>query len=174
MSDHEPDEGPKCGTAPMCDGQCCKRAEGRLTVDTITSDQLDALYDRLATAEKEADESVAAASRLAVLVGKRTEKAEKAAKSQRYRAEIAETELRTLRAGLRAIGADPTQIQNLWAQISLRNRQWRDEKQRVAAVTALRERWVQAGPPPLGTSINREWDKRLAELDAALAEPKEH
>ncbi|MDX3069874.1 hypothetical protein PV518_48505 [Streptomyces sp. ND04-05B] len=109
----------------------------RLTVDTITSDQLDALYDRLATAEKEADESVAAASRLAVLVGKRSEKAEKAAKGQTLRAKIAEAELRTLRTGLRAIGADPTQIQNLWAQISLRNRQWRDEKQRFEAASRV-------------------------------------
>jgi hypothetical protein len=46
----------------------------------------------------------------------------------RRRAESAETELRTLRTGLRANGADPTQIQNLWAQIRLRNRQWRDAK----------------------------------------------
>jgi hypothetical protein len=45
------------------------------------------------------------------------------------RAERAETELRVLRAGLRANGADPTQIQNLWAQIRFRNRQWREAKQ---------------------------------------------
>ncbi|MFD4264060.1 hypothetical protein ACFWR9_42260 [Streptomyces sp. NPDC058534] len=54
------------------------------------------------------------------------------ADTQATRARIAETELRVLRAGLRANGADPTQIQNLWAQIRLRNRQWREEKQRVA------------------------------------------
>ncbi|UUU21691.1 hypothetical protein [Streptomyces sp. DSM 40750] len=145
----------------------------RLTVDTINSDQLDALYDRLAKAEQEADDSVAAASRLAVLVGKRSEKAEKAAKRQSFRADIAETELRTLRAGLRANGADPTQIQNLWAQISLRNRQWRVEKQRAEAADALYEQWVKAGPPPLGTSVSRWWDARLIELRAALDEPKE-
>lgn len=51
MSHHEPDEGPKCGTTPGCDGQCCKRAEGRLTVDTITSDQLDALQLKAARME---------------------------------------------------------------------------------------------------------------------------
>lgn len=44
------------------------------------------------------------------------------------RADAAERDLRVLRAGLRANGADPTQIQNLWAQIRLRNRQWRDAK----------------------------------------------
>ncbi|MBL1107373.1 hypothetical protein JK361_22665 [Streptomyces sp. 5-8] len=59
----------------------------------------------------------------------REETAEQAAEEQRRRAHIAETELRTLRAGLRANGADPTQLQNLWAQISLRNRQWREAKQ---------------------------------------------
>ncbi|WP_060888678.1 hypothetical protein [Streptomyces scabiei] len=145
----------------------------RLTVDTINSDQLDALYDRVANAEKEADDSVAAASRLTVLIGKRAEKAEKAAKNQRLRADIAETELRVLRAGLRANGADPTQIQNLWAQIRLRNRQWREEKQRAEAADALYEQWVKAGPPPLGTPLSRWWDRRLAELHAALDKPKE-
>ena len=35
-------------------------------------------------------------------------------------------------------------------------------------VTALYERWVKAGPPPLGTPTSRWWDKRLAELGAAL------
>lgn len=46
----------------------------------------------------------------------------------RRRAEIAETELRTLRSGIRSLGGDPTTIQNLWAQISLRNRQWAEAK----------------------------------------------
>jgi hypothetical protein len=47
------------------------------------------------------------------------------------RAEIAENDLRVLRSGLRAAGADPTQIQNLWAQLRMRNKQWRAEKQRA-------------------------------------------
>ncbi|MDX2532315.1 hypothetical protein QBA79_36390 [Streptomyces scabiei] len=38
----------------------------------------------------------------------------------------------------------------------------------VFRVIALYERWVKAGPPPLGTSINRWWDRRLVELGAAL------
>lgn len=33
---------------------------------------------------------------------------------------------------------------------------------------ALYESWVHAGPPPLGTSMARWWDKRLVELRAAL------
>ncbi|MFE4328713.1 hypothetical protein ACFRQM_04440 [Streptomyces sp. NPDC056831] len=44
------------------------------------------------------------------------------------RADIAETELRTLRAGIRSLGGDPTTIQNLWAQLRMRNRQWRESK----------------------------------------------
>jgi hypothetical protein len=109
----------------------------RKTIDQITSDELDQLYERVAAAEQEADTAVAAAAHLATLVGKRSEKAAKAAKAQRQRADIAETELRVLRAGLRANGADPTQIQNLWAQIRLRNRQWREEKQRALQADAV-------------------------------------
>ncbi|MEU4051305.1 hypothetical protein AB0F09_19160 [Streptomyces olivaceus] len=105
----------------------------RIPLDDLTSDQLDALYEQLATAQQEADASVAAAAQLTTLVGKRSEKAEKAAKAQQQRARIAETELHVLRSGLRANGADPTQIQNLWAQIRMRNRQWREEKQRAEA-----------------------------------------
>ena len=44
----------------------------------------------------------------------------------------------------------------------------------IQRVAALHDRWVKAGPPPLGTSISRWWDRRLAELHKALAEPKEH
>ena len=115
----------------------------RLTVDNITSDQLDQLYERVAKAEQDADDSVTAAGRLTTLVGKRSERAERAAKEQRRRAESAETELFTLRCGIRALGGDPTTIQNLWAQIRLRNRQWREEKQRAeraeAAIARVRE-----------------------------------
>lgn len=57
---------------------------------------------------------------------------------------------------------------------------WEQQKQRadraeteLADVRALRDRWVKAGPPPLGTSVSRWWDKRLVELHAAL-NPKEN
>lgn len=46
-------------------------------------------------------------------------------------------------------------------------------EQRVKQIAELRDRWVTAGPPPLGTSINRWWDRRLAELHAAL-QPAAH
>jgi hypothetical protein len=38
-------------------------------------------------------------------------------------------------------------------------------------IRALADRWAKAGPPPLGTPIARWWDKRLVELNTALAEP---
>jgi chromosome segregation ATPase len=85
----------------------------------------------------------------------REESAEQAAEEQRRRADIAETELRVLRAGLRANGADPTQIQNLWAQIRLRNRQWRDTKRDLADAQAVIERvrevarWLRRNYPAL-------------------------
>ncbi|MGQ4358540.1 hypothetical protein [Streptomyces sp. SAS_272] len=42
----------------------------------------------------------------------------------------------------------------------------------VNRVIDLYERWCKAGPPPLGTSISRWWDKRLLELrHAVLGEP---
>jgi hypothetical protein len=46
-----------------------------------------------------------------------------------------------------------------------------DAEQRVQRIAELRDRWLMAGPPPLGTPLARWWDKRLAELNAALDEP---
>ena len=42
-------------------------------------------------------------------------------------------------------------------------------EQDVSRVIALYEQWVQAGPPPLGTSISRWWNARLVEMRAALS-----
>lgn len=39
----------------------------------------------------------------------------------------------------------------------------------MSAVRDLLAHWRTAGPPPLGTSINRWWDRRLVELATALA-----
>ncbi|MEU6229962.1 hypothetical protein [Streptomyces sp. NPDC047042] len=55
------------------------------------------------------------------------------------RAEAAERDLRTLRTGLRASGGDPTQIQNLWAQLRLRNRQWAEAKREARAFRSMLE-----------------------------------
>ncbi|WP_159391130.1 hypothetical protein [Streptomyces viridochromogenes] len=51
----------------------------RIPLDAMTSDQLDALYERVAQAEQEADAAVAAAAHLTTLVGKRSERAERKA-----------------------------------------------------------------------------------------------
>ena len=45
-----------------------------------------------------------------------------------------------------------------------------DAEQRVQQIARLRDQWLMAGAPPLGTSINRWWDKRLVELNTALNE----
>ncbi|MEI5520711.1 hypothetical protein WB388_08860 [Streptomyces brasiliscabiei] len=44
----------------------------------------------------------------------------------------------------------------------------RSDNDAVNRVMDLYERWVKAGPPPLGTSISREWDRRLVELRDAI------
>lgn len=55
--------------------------------------------------------------------------------------------------------------------------QRRPELERAEAanerVRALTDQWIKAGPPPLGTSVSRWWDRRLAELNTALDEPKD-
>lgn len=38
----------------------------------------------------------------------------------------------------------------------------------VARVRSLQERWLKAGPPPIGTSMARWWDARLIELQDAI------
>ncbi|MFF8918032.1 hypothetical protein ACF08M_33200 [Streptomyces sp. NPDC015032] len=110
--------------------------------DVHPAAEVEQLRRRVEEAEQDTEGAVTAAAHLTRLIGKRSEKAERSAKKQCSRAKMAETELRILRSGLRASGADPTQIQNLWAQIRLRNRQWREEKQRAkraeAALNAVR------------------------------------
>ncbi|MDX2698953.1 hypothetical protein [Streptomyces ipomoeae] len=94
----------------------------RLTVDTITGDQLDALYDDRDRVGYEV---------------------------QQWKATYGEHALRDTLARLNRAEAA------------------------VERVRALDEQWVQAGPPPLGASMARWWDARLAELRAALDETKE-
>lgn len=48
-----------------------------------------------------------------------------------------------------------------------------DAEQRLQRIAALRDQWLMAGPPPLGTPLARWWDKRLAELNTALDQPKD-
>lgn len=47
----------------------------------------------------------------------------------------------------------------------------RSDNEAVNRVMDLYERWVKAGPPKPGTSLAREWDRRLVELRAAILPP---
>lgn len=116
---------------------------------TLTEDEARTLRHHVETEMRDADTARATINRMRrtnrMVNGgardsrERAERAEAAAEEQRRRADLAETELRTLRAGLRANGADPTQLQNLWAQISLRNRQWREAKREAALTRSMLE-----------------------------------
>jgi hypothetical protein len=50
----------------------------------------------------------------------------------------------------------------------------RSIEQDVSRIIALYERWVKAGPPPLGVSVSRWWDARLVELHDAILPPTAH
>ncbi|MGW0550531.1 hypothetical protein [Streptomyces altiplanensis] len=133
--------------------------EPRHTTDTITSDALDALYAELE-----------AAKQFARSCAKDTEKALKRQRSAKLHADLLQGDLDTLRGGLRELGGDPTQVQNLWAQISLRNRQWRQEKQRAeraeAAIDRVRSLATQ-------WAVLRTYGSAATELRTALNEPQE-
>jgi hypothetical protein len=80
--------------------------------------------------------------------GARAVDAVPAAKRQ---AEIAEAELAALRGGIRELDGDPTQVQNLYAQLSLRNNQWRQakaERDRHAELIAAITTFAFARPVP--------------------------
>ncbi len=67
------------------------------------------------------------------------------------RADVAEAELTALRGGLREIDGDPTQVQNLYAQLALRNKQWREakaERDRHADLIAAITTFAFARPVP--------------------------
>ena len=56
--------------------------------------------------------------------------------------EYAQAELDTLREGLRNVGADPTNLQNLQAQLSSRTRQWKDATAELEQLRAARDRTI--------------------------------
>ncbi|MFZ3592278.1 hypothetical protein [Streptomyces sp. BH104] len=49
--------------------------------------------------------------------------------------------------------------------------EWEKTEAEVQRIIALYERWLQAGPPPIGTSVSRWWDARLVELHDAILPP---
>lgn len=92
-------------------------------------------------------------------------------KTLRLRTKIAEAELRTLRSGIRALGGDPTQVQNLWAQLHLRNKQWaeakRERDRHAATIEQLRQAAEPVGvQPPVGrAAVLREAADAVFALD---------
>lgn len=67
---------------------------------------------------------------------RKSDKAVAAVRSAHLRAEIAEAELAALRGGVREWGADPKNLQNMYAQLSMRTKQWRETKAELAAAQA--------------------------------------
>ncbi|WP_405960581.1 hypothetical protein OG235_24615 [Streptomyces sp. NBC_00024] len=84
---------------------------------------------------------------------------------------IDKTYARTLRATLDEPSPAATEATELEKTTRVFAALHQSAEQDVSRVIALYEQWVKAGPPPLGTSINRWWDSRLAELHAALLNP---
>lgn len=115
----------------------------RLERGAMLADEKALLRHHVETEIREADTARRTAEQVDAVTAEAKRLMERRTTTLRRRAETAETELRVLRAGLRANGADPTQIQNLWAQIRLRNRQWRDAKRErdeaQAAIKRVRE-----------------------------------
>ncbi len=64
--------------------------------------------------------------------------------------------------------ASPTSGERVYGAGGLCDRLARAQAE-LAGVRALRDRWVKAGPPPLGQQISRWWDRRLVELGGALS-----
>lgn len=135
----------------------------RLTLDTITSDQLDALQLQ--------------AARMGHAVQQYAELRVQLEDTERDLAEMRgnyEGACKTVAAMHKAAvgevrGPNRGVVEDV-EDVRLRAEQ---AEAAIARVRALDERWVKAGPPPLGTSMARWWDARLIELHAALDEPKE-
>ncbi|MFB6992848.1 hypothetical protein, partial [Streptomyces sp. NPDC056304] len=131
---------------------------GQQTVIQRQAAQLAAAHDAI----REAEQDAAVAHELRTLAegaaGQRIAATQARAADAERRADAAHADLRTLRAGIRSLGGDPTTIQNLWAQLRVRTRQWREAKQRaeqaeaaIARVRAL-HRDAYAGTTEAGTS----------------------
>ncbi|MGY1500827.1 hypothetical protein ACW4TU_30320 [Streptomyces sp. QTS52] len=130
-----------------------------LTVDEVAPNMLRVLVDRAARGVLNESEGEALRCRVEQMINGRTTwkakaeeieherdrtaaeltRSENARDHLRRRAKTAERDLRTLRTGLRAAGGDPTQIQNLWAQLRLRNRQWAEAKREAKVTLSMLE-----------------------------------
>lgn len=99
----------------------------------------------LGSPQGSADLAAMIAVRVAAYVGREVlPPPDEETKALRLRAKIAETELATLRGGIRECGGNPTQVQNLYAQLSCSNRQWAAAKAAIARARLLADRWNHA------------------------------
>ena len=122
----------------------------RHTADSITSDALDQLYAHIATLEH-----VAAGNKRHVQL----------IVPDLQRAEAALARVQNI-ADEHPAGIDTALI---WEALDDTHRPPTDAQR----VMALYEAWVKAGPPPLGVSLSRWWDRRLVELHEAILPPAE-
>ncbi|MEV0441842.1 hypothetical protein AB0I84_06025 [Streptomyces spectabilis] len=140
------------------------------TADTITDDALDALHLQLGRLTAAFDENTrrhqAAIARVDELLGviaRAHALATRWAVLRTYGS--AASELLAVLDGHGPAAAEAATTTRVFAALH------RSAEQDVTRVIALYEQWVKAGPPPLGTSMSRWWDARLAELHDALLPP---
>lgn len=81
-----------------------------------------------------------------------SKKAINAVQAAHRRAEIAEAELEALRGGVREWGADPTNLQNMYAQLASRTRQWKDAQARLDRLKQMADAWEQQLPGTIRTA----------------------
>jgi len=67
----------------------------------------------------------------------------------------------------------PAELVHRWKQTVGAGGQRDEAEATVTRVINLHEQWVKAGPPPLGASMARWWDKRLVEHRNAIQPPQE-
>ena len=148
----------------------------RHTVNTITSDALDALYEQLETAEATESQRQLATARAALASATtRAARAETALTRAREAAAWTRRNYPALHsvndrfaAALDEPGTAATEHETTARVFAALHR---SAEQDVTRVIDLYEQWVKAGPPPLGTPTSRWWDRRLAELHNTIRPP---
>ncbi|MEV7793383.1 hypothetical protein AB0O68_15530 [Streptomyces sp. NPDC087512] len=150
----------------------------RIPLDNLTSDALDALYEQLDAAEAgEAQRQLATAREALASATTRAARAEAALARVRAVAGWAIqgwSDLSPQKVLLAVEGEPPapapaaTQATELETTARVFAGLHRSTADTVTRVIDLYEQWVKAGPPPLGASLARWWDARLAELHNAI------
>ncbi|WP_033307367.1 hypothetical protein RFN58_07010 [Streptomyces iakyrus] len=138
----------------------------RIRLDDLTSDQLAQLYDRL----DELAEVSATRKRIARRRRDQLDQAEAAiARARALHARVLRMEALTCAHCGQAWPCPTVRVLDEPAPGTATTQA--ADGTTATRVTALYERWVKAGPPPLGTSVSRWWDARLVELHNVIAPP---